>query len=209
MSAPAVRERVQRLEETGLLLWSRTELDLKLLGYPVAVVVRIKPMPGQLPAIIDLARKTPRVVECLRITGDDCFLLRAYIESIDVLDSLLDPFLAFGQTTSIVQSAPVPLRTLPLQWVLPSIVIASAELMNDVELQHVEMFGDAVGAAIVTNVKAADLKGNSVSIRLAKNMDSTSVKRLTDTSDHGAGAVAGTAKEPINLSYPALYDRLE
>lgn len=54
----------------------------------------------------------------------------------------------------------------------------SAELMNDVELQHVKMFGDAVGAAIVTNVKAVDLKGNLVSIRLAKNMaDSTSVNR--------------------------------
>ena len=73
-------------------------------------------MPGQLPAIIELARKTPRVVECHRITGDDCFLLRAHIESIDVLDSLLDPFLAFGQTTtSIIQSTPLEIRSLPLR----------------------------------------------------------------------------------------------
>ena len=116
MSAPAVRERVQRLEESGLLRGCRLELDPALLGYPVAVIVRIKPMPGQLPAIIELARKTPRVVECHRITGDDCFLLRAHIESIDVLDSLLDPFLAFGQTTtSIIQSTPLEIRSLPLR----------------------------------------------------------------------------------------------
>ena len=44
-------------------------------------------------------------------------------------------------------------------------VIAFAELMNELEMQHVEMFGDSVNAAIVTNVKAADLKGRSVSIR--------------------------------------------
>ena len=44
-------------------------------------------------------------------------------------------------------------------------VIAFAELMNELELQHIEMFGDSVNSAIVTNVKAADLKGRSVSIR--------------------------------------------
>ena len=44
-------------------------------------------------------------------------------------------------------------------------VIAFAELMNELELQHVEMFGDAINSAIVTNVKAADLKGQSISIR--------------------------------------------
>ena len=44
-------------------------------------------------------------------------------------------------------------------------VIAFAELMNELELQHVGMFGDSVNSAIVTNVKAADLKGQQVSIR--------------------------------------------
>ena len=115
MSAPAVRERVQRLEDSGLLREWRINLDPALLGYPVAVIVRIKPMPGKLTAIIDLARGTPRVIECLRITGEDCFLLRAHLESIDMLDGLLDPFLSHGQTTtSIIQSTPVPLRSLPL-----------------------------------------------------------------------------------------------
>lgn len=44
-------------------------------------------------------------------------------------------------------------------------IIAFAELMNELELQHAEMFGDSVNSAIVTNVKAADLKGRPVSIR--------------------------------------------
>jgi Lrp/AsnC family leucine-responsive transcriptional regulator len=115
MSAPAVRERVQRMEDSGLLRGCRLDLDPALLGYPVAAIIRIKPNPGQLAAIIELARATPRVVECHRITGEDCFLLRAHLESISVLDSLLDPFLAFGQTTtSIIQSTPVALRLLPL-----------------------------------------------------------------------------------------------
>lgn len=44
-------------------------------------------------------------------------------------------------------------------------IIAFAELMNALELQHVEMFGDSINSAIVTNVKAADLKGRPVAIR--------------------------------------------
>jgi Lrp/AsnC family leucine-responsive transcriptional regulator len=103
------------MEDSGLLRGCRLDLDPALLGYPVAAIIRIKPNPGQLAAIIELARATPRVVECHRITGEDCFLLRAHLESISVLDSLLDPFLAFGQTTtSIIQSTPVALRLLPL-----------------------------------------------------------------------------------------------
>ena len=115
MSGPAARERIQRLEESGLILGYRLELDPKLLGYPVAAMVRIRPMPGQLQKIVELARNTPRVVECHRITGEDCFVIRLHLESIDALDEALDAFLAYGQTTtSIIQSSPVPPRPLPL-----------------------------------------------------------------------------------------------
>lgn len=115
MSAPSVRERVQRLEEAGVIRGYRIEIDPKQLGYPVAVMIRIRPMPGQLPAIVELARRTPRVVECHRVTGEDCFVMRAHIESLDTLDDLLDKFLVYGQTTtSVIQSSPIPVRALPL-----------------------------------------------------------------------------------------------
>jgi Lrp/AsnC family leucine-responsive transcriptional regulator len=115
MSAPAVRERVQRLEESGVITGYRTDLSPKALGYPITVIVRVRPMPGQLPKIVELARETPNVVECHRITGEDCFLMKVHLESLDALDSVLDRFLAYGQTTtSIVQSSPVPPRALPL-----------------------------------------------------------------------------------------------
>lgn len=115
MSGPSVRERVQRLEDSGLIRGIRLDLDPKLLGYPVAVMVRIRPAPGQLQKIIELAQNTPRVVECHRITGEDCFIMRLQLESIAALDSVLDAFQAHGQTTtSIIQSSPVPPRPLPL-----------------------------------------------------------------------------------------------
>jgi Lrp/AsnC family leucine-responsive transcriptional regulator len=115
MSAPAVRERVQRLEEAGIIRGYRLELDPAALGYPVSAYVRVRPAPGQLPKIAELARSLPEVAVCHRVTGEDCFVLRVYLPSIDALDGVLDRFLAHGQTTtSIIQSTPVPLRGLPL-----------------------------------------------------------------------------------------------
>lgn len=115
MSGPAVRERVQRLEEAGVIRGVRLDLDPNRLGYPVAVMVRVRPAPGQLNKIVELARATPRVVECHRVTGEDCFIMRLHLESVEALDGVLDAFLLYGQTTtSIIQSSPVPLRSLPL-----------------------------------------------------------------------------------------------
>jgi Lrp/AsnC family transcriptional regulator, leucine-responsive regulatory protein len=81
----------------------------------VTAIVRIRPGPGQLPKIAEAARDTPEVVECHRITGEDCFILKMHGPSISALEATLDRFLMFGQTTtSIVVSTPVPPRPLPL-----------------------------------------------------------------------------------------------
>src|SRR5215475_1790816 len=115
MSAPAVSERVQRLEEAGIIAGYRMEVDPRALGLPLAAFVRIRPMPGQLAKVAELAQRTPEVVECHRITGEDCFLMKVQVADIQALETTLDRFLAFAQTeTSIVQSSPVPPRAVPL-----------------------------------------------------------------------------------------------
>jgi Lrp/AsnC family transcriptional regulator, leucine-responsive regulatory protein len=115
LSAPAVKERVTRLEEAGVIAGYRLELNPKALGFPVTAFVRIRPMPGQLPKIIALAQSMPEVSECHRITGEDCFILKVHLDALENLDVVLDRFLAFGQTTtSIIQSSPVPPRGPPL-----------------------------------------------------------------------------------------------
>jgi Lrp/AsnC family leucine-responsive transcriptional regulator len=115
MSAPAVRERILRLEEAGVIRGYRLDMDPAALGYAVCAFVRVRPGPGALRKIAELAHKLPEVVECHRVTGEDCFVLKVHLPTLDQLDQVLDQFLAFGQTTtSIVQSTPVPLRSLPL-----------------------------------------------------------------------------------------------
>src|SRR5437899_10396266 len=102
LSSPAVADRVQRLERDGVITGYRAELDPRALGYPLTAIVRVKPAPGQLPRIPELARSIPEVAECHRITGEDCFYLRVHLRSIDELGDLLDRFLAYGETTTSI-----------------------------------------------------------------------------------------------------------
>lgn len=113
-SAPTATERVRRLEAAGVVTGYRVDVDPAALGRPVAAFVRVRPGPGQLPKIMELADELPEVVECYRITGEDCLLVKIHVAAIDDLDQTLDRFLLHGHTTtSIIQSTPVPPRPLP------------------------------------------------------------------------------------------------
>ena len=70
--------------------------------------MRVRPSARQLPKVAELARESPEVVECHRITGEDCFFLKLHIRDIEHLEEVVDRFLIYGQTTtSIIQSSPV------------------------------------------------------------------------------------------------------
>jgi Lrp/AsnC family transcriptional regulator, leucine-responsive regulatory protein len=115
MSAPAVTERVQRLRRAGVITGYHLDIDPAAVGLPVTAFARIRPMPGSLPKIAELAAELPQVTECYRITGEDCFLLKLHAPAIDQLEAVLDRFLVYGNTTtSIVVSTPVPRRPPPL-----------------------------------------------------------------------------------------------
>jgi Lrp/AsnC family transcriptional regulator, leucine-responsive regulatory protein len=115
MSAPAVTERVQRMERAGVITGYRMEVSPAALGLPITAFARIRPAPGQLPKIAELAAGLPEVSECHRITGEDCFLIKVHAAAVQDLETILDRFVFYGQTiTSIVVSSPVPQRPLPI-----------------------------------------------------------------------------------------------
>jgi Lrp/AsnC family leucine-responsive transcriptional regulator len=115
LSAPAVGERVGRLEAAGVIAGYRAQVDPRALGLSLSVVLRIRPAAQQLAKIADLARRTPEVVECHRITGDDCYFMKMHVRDVEHLEEVIDRFTPYGQTTtSIIQSSPVPVRGVAL-----------------------------------------------------------------------------------------------
>jgi Lrp/AsnC family transcriptional regulator, leucine-responsive regulatory protein len=116
LSSPAVADRLQRLEADGVVRAYQADIDPRALGLALTVIIRIRPAPGQLPNVADLAPETEEVVECHRVTGDDCFFMKAHVRDVAHLEEVIDRFVVLGQTTtSIVQSSPVPRRGIAVE----------------------------------------------------------------------------------------------
>jgi Lrp/AsnC family leucine-responsive transcriptional regulator len=111
LTAPAVGERLSRLEEAGVIRGYHADIDPRALGYELSVILRIRPSARMIPKVAELAQRTPEVTECHRVTGDDCFIMRLHVRDVLHLEELIDTFVPYGQTTtSIMQSSPVPGR---------------------------------------------------------------------------------------------------
>lgn len=115
LSSPSTSERLKRLEERGVIGGYTLRVDHAQLGYPLRAVVRINPMPGKLQMVQKLILDTAEIVECDKVTGDDCFVCKLYLKSIEQLDLILDRISEHAQTnTSIVKASPVKRRLPPL-----------------------------------------------------------------------------------------------
>jgi len=115
LSSPSVAERLKRLEEAGVITGYAATVDPAAVGLPIAAWLRIRPLPGELNRVAEVLRSLPEIVECDRITGEDCFLARAHVPSVGDLEALIDEVIPYAMTnTSIIQSSPVPRRLPPL-----------------------------------------------------------------------------------------------
>lgn len=111
LSVPSVIERVKRLEEAGVLTGYRAQINPAALGLEVSAYIRIKPMPGCLQRVQELLAGMPEVVECDRVTGEDCFVAKVQVQSARAIQGVVDRLVPCASTnTSIVQSTPVARR---------------------------------------------------------------------------------------------------
>ncbi len=115
LSPPAVADRLSRLEQIGVITGYRAEVDPRAVGLALTTIIRIRPAPRQLHRVAALADETQEVVECHRITGEDCYFVKAHVRDVAHLEELIDRFVPFGETTtSLMQSSPVPRRGVAL-----------------------------------------------------------------------------------------------
>ena len=115
LSAPSAAERVRRLEDAGVITGYGASIDPARLGYRLTILIRARPLPGEMDKMIEAIRNTPQIVGCERVSGDDCFVARAHVRDVAEMESVIDKLVPFGATnSSIVQSAPVPPRLVEL-----------------------------------------------------------------------------------------------
>ncbi|RFB78012.1 Lrp/AsnC family transcriptional regulator [Methylovirgula sp. 4M-Z18] len=116
MSAPSVSDRLRRLENAQVIRAYTLDLDPRALGYQISALVRIRPLPGKLHLVGKLIQETPQFIACDKITGDDPFLARLVVRSIEEMDDVLEGLSDHAVTsTAVIKSASVKPRLPPLR----------------------------------------------------------------------------------------------
>lgn len=111
LSASAATERVKRLESAGVITGYRADVDLEKVGFAVLAVVRLKYPGSRHEPLYRLLDERAEILECLRTTGDDCYLLKVAATSMGHLEQIVNDLARFGSTvTNLVYSSTLPYR---------------------------------------------------------------------------------------------------
>jgi Lrp/AsnC family leucine-responsive transcriptional regulator len=115
LTAPAVRERILRMEDAGVIEGFTVRLNSRALGFQLEAVLRVEPLPGEMRSVEQILQAMPEVVDCCVVTGEDCFVARLVLRDISDLDRVLGPLHEKARTkTSIIHRQPVPPRRPPI-----------------------------------------------------------------------------------------------
>ncbi|MFB4370362.1 MULTISPECIES: Lrp/AsnC family transcriptional regulator [unclassified Pseudomonas] len=116
LSSPSVAERLRKLEDKGVLKGYGVDIDPRAFGYQLQAIVRIRPLPGQLHEVERQIQATPQFTECDKVTGEDCFIARLHVRSMEQLDEILDHINVYALTnTAIVKKTTVKRRLPPME----------------------------------------------------------------------------------------------
>lgn len=115
LTAPAVTERIRRLESSGIIQGYRANVDNEALGFPLLCIIRLNAS-RDADGIDDVIAAMPEVIEANRVTGSESHVIRARVRSTQHLEALLQQLWPYGDsTTNIVTSSPVPRRPMDLR----------------------------------------------------------------------------------------------
>jgi Lrp/AsnC family transcriptional regulator, leucine-responsive regulatory protein len=115
LTAPAISERVRKMEDAGIITGYHAAVDNTRAGLPIMVFVQLGLIPGRGREVSEMIRDLPEVLECHHVTGQDCFVIKAAVPDMEGLQVLIEHLGHFGKTTtSVVLNAPVTRRTIDL-----------------------------------------------------------------------------------------------
>jgi Lrp/AsnC family leucine-responsive transcriptional regulator len=112
LSAPAVAERMKRLEDRGVVRGYRADIDLGALGKKLNVYLRVVVEPKDYPRFKKAIEPLDdEIFECHHVTGAESFVLRAAVTGVPELETLIQKLTAFGPTlTSVILSTSIDRR---------------------------------------------------------------------------------------------------
>lgn len=102
LSAPAVAERVKRLEEEGIITGYKAAINYEKLGKKINVLINIDVNVQKAEKLMEFIKNEDSIIECHHVTGPYCKILKARLEDIGSLEKLIGKIQMFGNTETFI-----------------------------------------------------------------------------------------------------------
>lgn len=102
LSAPAVAERVKRLEEEGIITGYKAKVDYDKLGKKINVLINIDINVQRSEKFMEFIENEDSIIECHHVTGPYCKILKARLQDISSLEKLIGKIQMFGNTETYI-----------------------------------------------------------------------------------------------------------
>lgn len=105
LTAPAVVERIKKMEDLGIIRGYYTQLSYIKTGYQLKAIITLKVFMGRLKPFLDVVTNFKEVLNCYRITGNENIIMEVVLENQKHLETFIDKLISYGETkTHIVLS---------------------------------------------------------------------------------------------------------
>jgi len=115
LSSSATRERVQKMEDSGVIKKYVVELDYKLLNYDVEAFILVKVFHGKLASFLNIIKDFPEVREAHRITGNQNVHLKISVKNQLHLQKVIDELISYGDTNTFLSLSQITSTPISLE----------------------------------------------------------------------------------------------
>ena len=102
LSAPAVAERVKRLEEEEVIAGYKAVINYDKLGKKINVLINVDINVQKTQKFVEFIKNEDSIIECHHVTWPYCKILKARLEDIGSLEKLIGKIQMFGDTETFI-----------------------------------------------------------------------------------------------------------
>ena len=100
LSAPAVRERINKMVDLGIIKSYTINIDYEKLGYDVEILIEITIKNNRYVDFKKFISEQDNVDFCYRVSGDACFVFKVRLENMSSVESFIDLLQPYRHTKS-------------------------------------------------------------------------------------------------------------
>ncbi|NKI26223.1 Lrp/AsnC family transcriptional regulator [Arenibacter sp. 6A1] len=113
LTAPAVAERVKKMEDIGVITGYKAVLSHSHTGFQLKAIITLRAFMGKLKPFLEAVNSYEEVVNCYRITGNENIIMMVVLKDQFHLEKFIDKLIQYGETrthiilSDVVSNAPI------------------------------------------------------------------------------------------------------